>query len=58
VFANAGGADFAPLGEIVEEHFDRIFDANVKGVLLTVQKAVPLMPDGGSIILNASIFRQ
>jgi len=55
LFANAGGAEFAPLGEITEQHFDRIFDANVKGLLFTVQKALPLMPDGAAIILNASI---
>ncbi len=55
VFANAGGGEFAPLGSITEEHFDKTFDTNVKGLLFTVQKALPLMPDGGSIILNASI---
>src|SRR2546428_12392509 len=55
VFANGGGAKFAPLGKITEEHFDSIFDINVKGLLFTVQKALPLMPDGASIILNASI---
>jgi NAD(P)-dependent dehydrogenase (short-subunit alcohol dehydrogenase family) len=55
VFANAGGAEFAPLGEITEAHFDKWFGINVKGLLFTVQKALPLMPDGGSIILNASI---
>ena len=55
VFANAGGAKFAPLGKITEGHFDSIFDINVKGLLFTVQKALPLMPDGASIILNASI---
>jgi NAD(P)-dependent dehydrogenase (short-subunit alcohol dehydrogenase family) len=55
VFANAGGAKFAPLGKITEEFYDSIFDINVKGVLFTVQKALPLMPDGASIILNASI---
>ena len=55
VFANAGAAELAPLGEITEEHFDRIFGINVKGVVFTVQKALPLMPNGGSIILNASI---
>src|ERR1700730_13730604 len=55
LFANAGGAEFAPLGEITEEHFDRIFGSNVKGLLFTVQKALPLVPDGASIILNASI---
>jgi NAD(P)-dependent dehydrogenase (short-subunit alcohol dehydrogenase family) len=55
LFANAGTAELAPLGAISEEHFDKIFNTNVKGVLFTVQKALPLMPDGGSIILNASI---
>src|SRR4029077_5198013 len=55
VFANAGIATYAPLGNISEEHFDRIFSTNVKGLLFTVQKALPLIPDGGSIILNASI---
>jgi|SRR5882762_85023 len=55
VFANAGGAKFAPLGNITEEHYDSLFDINVKGLLFTVQKALPLMPDGASIILNASI---
>ena len=55
VFANAGTADFASLGKITEEHFDSIFNINVKGLLFTVQKALLLMPDGASIILNASI---
>ena len=55
VFANAGIARYAPLGTIDEEHFDSIFGANVKGLLFTVQKAVPLLPDGASIILNASV---
>src|ERR1700738_3666886 len=55
VFANAGIAKYAPLGEITEEHYDSIFNINVKGVVFTVQKALPLMPDGASIILNASI---
>lgn len=55
VFANAGAAHFAPLGEITEEHFDSLFDLNVKGLLFTVQKALPLMPDGASIVLNASL---
>ena len=55
LFANAGIAQFAPLGEISEEHFDNIFRINVKGVLFTVQKALPLFHDGGSIIVNASI---
>jgi NAD(P)-dependent dehydrogenase (short-subunit alcohol dehydrogenase family) len=55
VFANAGGAKFAPLGKITEEHYDSIFNGNVKGLLFTVQKALPLLPDGASIILNASV---
>jgi NAD(P)-dependent dehydrogenase (short-subunit alcohol dehydrogenase family) len=55
VFANAGVARYAPLGEITEEFYDAIFDINVKGLLFTVQKALPLLRDGGSIILNASI---
>jgi NAD(P)-dependent dehydrogenase (short-subunit alcohol dehydrogenase family) len=55
LFANAGTAELAPLEEITEEHFDKIFDTNVKGMLFTVQKALPLIPDGASIILNASI---
>jgi NAD(P)-dependent dehydrogenase (short-subunit alcohol dehydrogenase family) len=55
LFANAGIAQFAPLGEISEEHFDNIFRINVKGVLFTVQKALPLFHDRGSIVLNASI---
>jgi len=55
VFANAGIAKYSPLGTITEEHFDSIFGGNVKGLLFTVQKALPLLPDGASIILNASI---
>src|SRR5207244_8213334 len=55
VFANAGVAKYAPFGEISEEHYDSIFNINVKGLLFTVQKALPLMPDGASIILNASV---
>jgi NAD(P)-dependent dehydrogenase (short-subunit alcohol dehydrogenase family) len=55
VFANAGAAKFAPFGKITEELYDSIFDTNVKGLLFTVQKALPLLPDGASIILNASI---
>jgi NAD(P)-dependent dehydrogenase (short-subunit alcohol dehydrogenase family) len=55
VFANAGIATYAPFGEITEEHYDALFNVNVKGVLFTVQKALPLLPDGASIILNASI---
>jgi NAD(P)-dependent dehydrogenase (short-subunit alcohol dehydrogenase family) len=55
VFANAGIAKYAPLGQISEELYQSIFDINVKGVLFTVQKALPLIPRGGSIVLNASI---
>jgi len=55
LFANAGGGEFAPLGSITEEHYDKTFDTNVKGLLFTVQKALQLIPEGGSIILNASI---
>jgi len=55
IFANAGGGEIAPLGSITEEHFDKTFNTNVKGLLFTVQKALPLLPDGASIILNASI---
>ena len=55
LFANAGGGTLLPLGSITEEQFDQTFDANVKGTLFTAQKALPLMPDGASIILNASI---
>lgn len=55
LFANAGVAEFASLGEITEAHFDKTFSINVKGLLFTVQKALPLIQDGGSIILNASI---
>ena len=55
LFANAGISELAPLGTITEAHFDKIFSVNVKGLLFTVQKALPLFQDGGSIILNASI---
>jgi len=55
VFANAGVAEFAPLGSISEEHFDKLFNINVRGTLFTVQKALPLLNDGGSIILNGSV---
>jgi len=55
VFANAGVAKYAPFGTITEEFYDWTFDINVKGLLFTVQKALPLLPDGASIILNASI---
>jgi NAD(P)-dependent dehydrogenase (short-subunit alcohol dehydrogenase family) len=55
VFANAGVARYAPLGKITEEFYDSIFNINVKGLLFTVQKALPMLTDGASIILNASI---
>ena len=55
VFANAGVAKYATFGTITEELYDSIFNINVKGLLFTVQKALPLLPDGASIILNASI---
>jgi len=55
VFANAGMAKYAALGKITEELYDLTFDINVKGLLFTVQKALPLLPDGASIILNSSI---
>jgi NAD(P)-dependent dehydrogenase (short-subunit alcohol dehydrogenase family) len=53
--ANAGSVRFGSLGQITEEDYDALFNANVKGLLFTVQKALPLMPDGASVILNASI---
>jgi NAD(P)-dependent dehydrogenase (short-subunit alcohol dehydrogenase family) len=55
LLANAGIGELAPLGAITEAHFDKMFGINVKGLLFTVQKALPLFQDGGSIILNASI---
>jgi NAD(P)-dependent dehydrogenase (short-subunit alcohol dehydrogenase family) len=55
LFANAGIIELAPLGSITESHFDKIFNINVKGLLFTVQKALPLFQNGGSIILTASI---
>ncbi|XLZ70883.1 SDR family oxidoreductase [Massilia sp. SR12] len=54
LFANAGGGDMMPLADISEEHFDRVFDTNVKGTLFTVQKSLGLLKDGSSIILTAS----
>jgi len=55
VFANAGAAKYSPFGTITEELYDSIFNINVKGLLFTVQKALPLLSDGASVILNASI---
>lgn len=54
LFANAGTGGFAKLGEITPDHYDQIFDVNVKGTVFTVQKALPLMSAGGSIILTGS----
>ena len=58
VFANAGIGGFAPLGQITEDHFDKQFNVNVKGLLFTVQKALPLLQPGGSIVLNPRSFRR
>ena len=55
VFANAGIGEFSPLGSITEEFFDKLFNINVKGALFTVQKALPLLNDGASIILTGSV---
>jgi NAD(P)-dependent dehydrogenase (short-subunit alcohol dehydrogenase family) len=55
VFANAGVAEFAPLASVTEQHFDKLFNINVRGTLFTVQKALPLLNDGGSIILMGSV---
>ncbi|MDX2168287.1 MAG: SDR family oxidoreductase [Deltaproteobacteria bacterium] len=55
LFANAGIGEFAPLGQISEAHFDKAFGVNVKGTLFTVQKALPLLPDGASIVINGSM---
>lgn len=54
VFANAGVSESAPIGGIEEDHFDRVFNINVKGTVFTVQKALPLMSAGGSIVLTGS----
>jgi len=54
LFANAGIGNLSPLGAITEEQFDKVFDVNVKGTLFTVQKALPLMRAGGSVILSGS----
>ena len=55
LFANAGVGEFAPIDTMTEQHFDSIFNTNVKGVVFTVQKALPLMPKGAAIVLNASV---
>src|SRR3954453_22366778 len=54
LFANAGGGSFASLEQVTEEHFDQTFDTNVRGLLFTVQKALPLLNDGASVILTSS----
>ena len=54
IFANAGSYEFLPLDAVTEEHFDKMFDLNVRGVLFTVQKALPLLREGASIIINSS----
>jgi NAD(P)-dependent dehydrogenase (short-subunit alcohol dehydrogenase family) len=55
VFANAGVGEVVPIGEVTAEHFDKLFNINVRGTLFTVQKALPLLNDGSSIILNGSV---
>jgi len=55
VFANAGVAEFVPFGAVSEEHFEQTIQHNVRGALFTVQKALPLLKDAGSIILNGSV---
>src|SRR5258708_18271702 len=55
IFANAGVGEFVPFGAVTEEHFDKLFNINVRGTLFTVQRALPLLSDGGSIILNGSV---
>jgi NAD(P)-dependent dehydrogenase (short-subunit alcohol dehydrogenase family) len=55
VFANAGAAEYGPFGKVDEVQFDRLFDSNVKGMFFSVQKALFLMPDGGAIVLTASV---
>ena len=55
LFANAGIMESAPLGSITESQFDKIFNVNVRGLVFTVQKALPLFQDGGSIILTSSV---
>jgi NAD(P)-dependent dehydrogenase (short-subunit alcohol dehydrogenase family) len=55
VFANAGIGEFVPFGAATEHHFDKLFNVNVRGLFFTVQKALPLLRDGGSIVLNGSV---
>ena len=58
LFANAGIAKFAPVGDSTEALFDETFDVNVKGVFFTIQKALPLLNDGASIIINSSVVNE
>ena len=55
IFANAGVGEFVAFGAVTEEHFDKLFNINVRGTLFTVQRALPLLNDGGSIILTGSV---
>src|ERR1700758_3475429 len=55
LYASAGWGEAAPLGEITEQHFDKIFDLNTRGTLFAVQKALPLFNDGGSIFMTGSV---
>jgi NAD(P)-dependent dehydrogenase (short-subunit alcohol dehydrogenase family) len=55
ILANAGFGEFSPIGAITEEHFDKLFDVNVKAALFTVQKGLPMLKDGGSIIITGSV---
>ena len=58
LFANAGIAPFVPIEAVTEEHFDGLFNINVRGLFFTVQKALPLLSEGASVILNASVVAQ
>jgi NAD(P)-dependent dehydrogenase (short-subunit alcohol dehydrogenase family) len=55
IFANAGVGEFVPIDQVSEEHFDKLFNINVRGALFTVQRGLPLLKDGGSIILTGSV---
>ena len=55
LFANAGVAEFSPMAKVTEAHFDKLFNINVRGTLFSVQKGLPLLNDGGSIILTGSV---
>jgi NAD(P)-dependent dehydrogenase (short-subunit alcohol dehydrogenase family) len=58
IFANAGVGEFVPFGKVSEEHFDKLFNINVKGALFTVQKGLPLLTDGGSIVLTGLLLNR